>query len=342
MTSPLSIAVVGYGVIGRRVVSAVLRQKDMALVGVAARSAKPSLLALESRGVPIFAKDEDKSGLEAAGFKVHGGLEELLEHSQIVIDCTQRGLGVKHQPTYQHYNRKAIYQGGESHEEIGFSFFPSINFESAKTRITSRIPSCNAIGLLRVFTPLWREHRLLGGHAVIIRCASDPDKASKGDPVGITPSMGLSHHAQDLGYLLPELAVTSQAVSVPTNRGHVIQLMLQFEKPCFTQDVLLTLAKTPRVRIISSEDAASTTALRFNAYKSGRDNGDWYETLVWREGVVRYKEDMMLMTTAVHMEAITVPETIDCIRAMTRFEGSFSDCIAITDAALRIQKEGWH
>src|SRR5439155_27066266 len=121
------------------------------------------------------------------------------------------------------------------------------NCEAAAGRSVARVASCNATGLVRAVAGLHRRFGVRGGHAVLVRCATDPDKARKGTVAGLTVSPGRTHHADDVARLLPGVRLLTQAVTAPTNRGHVALLALDLAEPAAEADVLDHLAATPRV-----------------------------------------------------------------------------------------------
>ena len=69
----------------------------------------------------------------------------------------------------------------------------------------------------------------------------------------------------------------------------------------------------------------------------GRPRADMWEVAVWEDALAVDEHDIYL-TFQVHNEAIVVPETIDCIRALTGTEPSAAASIARTDAALGVRK----
>ncbi len=69
----------------------------------------------------------------------------------------------------------------------------------------------------------------------------------------------------------------------------------------------------------------------------GRPRNDLWEVAVW-EDALTVIDDEIYLVFQVHNEAITVPETIDAIRAMTGIEIDGRKSIEKTDRALGITK----
>src|SRR5690606_517163 len=69
----------------------------------------------------------------------------------------------------------------------------------------------------------------------------------------------------------------------------------------------------------------------------GRPRGDMWEVAVWEDALAADEREVYL-TFQVHNESIVVPETIDCIRALTGIEHDGTTSIMKTDAALGVLK----
>ena len=88
------VAVVGYGVIGKRVAHAVALQDDMALAGVCDVVSDWRIRAAEEHGYPIFAANtEAQAAMADAGIPVAGGMEALLDAVDLVVDCPPKKAG---------------------------------------------------------------------------------------------------------------------------------------------------------------------------------------------------------------------------------------------------------
>jgi glyceraldehyde-3-phosphate dehydrogenase (NAD(P)) len=111
----IRVAVNGYGVIGRRVADAVTLQGDMELAGVADIESDYRIAIGQERGYAIYAALAEKQNeMRAAGLDVRGTLDDLLKETEVVVDCTPKGIDAKNRPRYESANVKFIYQGGRS------------------------------------------------------------------------------------------------------------------------------------------------------------------------------------------------------------------------------------
>ena len=115
MNAKTRVAVVGYGVIGKRVVEALAVQPDMVLSGVADVAADWRTLSAAGRGIPIHAAAESASAaMRAAGLAVSGSLDDLIRTSDIVVDCTPKRIGARNADLYRAAGTPFILHGGSA------------------------------------------------------------------------------------------------------------------------------------------------------------------------------------------------------------------------------------
>jgi len=335
------VAVNGYGTIGKRVADAVLKQKDMVLVGVT--KTKPNFearLALE-KGIKVYVSSADRLKLfDEVGIKVAGTLEDLLKEADIVIDCTPSEVGATYKPLYEKYKMKVIFQGGEKHDVAGFSFNAACNYREAIGRYLVRVVSCNTTGLCRSLYALERGIGIKKARVVLIRRGADPAETTKGpinsivpDPVSIP-----SHHGSDVQKVLPHIDITTIAFAVPTTLMHVHILNVELRRETTEYEVIDTLSAYPRIKLVNaSEGLSSTSEIIEYARDIGRVRYDLYELVVWRESIKSFGREIY-QTQAVHQESIVVPENVDAIRAMMRLIEVPEESMRLTDESLGIRR----
>jgi len=119
----VKVAVNGYGVIGKRVVSAVQVQKDMELVGISDVVADWRVKMAASKKIPIYCSMPERAEeMKRGGIEISGFLDDLLSQVDVVVDCAPAKIGIKNKTAYEGANVKGIFQGGEKHEVAGTSF----------------------------------------------------------------------------------------------------------------------------------------------------------------------------------------------------------------------------
>ncbi|UQE03629.1 type II glyceraldehyde-3-phosphate dehydrogenase [Bradyrhizobium japonicum] len=333
------VGVVGSGTIGKRIADAVAKQDDMQLIGLAVRSPSSAVIPLLWHGHRLFGLSDSSATLLAkAGIDTGGTLDDLMGRCDVIIDCSPGKTATGRLPEYRARNILAICQGGEHHEPFGFTFNSLVNFKNAAGRTTARVGSCNTTGLSRLLRTLDGSFGVASVKAVLLRCATDPNKAHKGIVNGAVISLGMSHHAEDLKRMFPHVTIETQAVAVPMTHGHVANLFIRLGDAATGDAVEGILRSTPRIEVDTTGPTVATNIVTAAAGTAGRARSDRPELVVWRDGIIADGRNLMLQAF-IHMEAIVVPENIDCIRALggrTFCSGSLRK----TDESLGIPRDG--
>jgi glyceraldehyde-3-phosphate dehydrogenase (NAD(P)) len=334
------VGVNGYGVIGKRVADAVGLQSDMTLVGAADVAADYRMQVGAHRGVRLFGSTDDAVvSMTEAGLDPAGGLDELLQEVDVIIDTTPKRVGAANKVRYEAAGVKSVFQGGESHDLTGFSFVAQANYTAALGRDTARVVSCNTTALVRVLGAL-RDHRLLGrARAVLLRRATDPWESHLGGMINtVLPETTVpSHQGPDAGTVLADLDLITVAAAAPVNLGHIHFLTVEAEHDISRDDVIAALASAPRVAFVQSRDGvAAPNSIIEIARDLGRPRADVWEVAVWEDILAVHGREIFL-TYMVHNESIVVPENVDAIRALTGIEPDASASIRQTDTTLGIR-----
>jgi len=333
---PARVAINGYGTIGKRVADAVKLQSDMEIVGVTKTKPNYEAKMARSRGFPLYAvAAEFLPKFQKEGLKVHGTLDDLLQVSDIVVDCTPEESNYK--PVYEKANVRAIWQGGEEHSLTNLSFNAAANYSECLGAKFVRVPSCNTTGLIRTLYPLDAHLGLEKVLAVMVRRAADPGDSRKGPINAIEPELEMpSHHGPDVQSVLPNLNIHTIAVKVPTTIMHVHAVSVELKREATTEDVLEVWRRVPRIKFIKGADGVKSTAqIMEMARDLSRNRSDLYEIAVWEDGVHVYGRQLYYFQ-AVHQESDVVPENVDCIRAMIGLEKDGKASMAVTDKSLGI------
>ncbi|QZN77686.1 type II glyceraldehyde-3-phosphate dehydrogenase [Paenibacillus sp. DR312] len=336
----LRVGVVGLGTIGKRVADAVLSQPDMELVGVGIRTPNPTALSVNWKGVKIYCTENERLPLfKECNLDVSGNLSDLLNEIDVVVDCAQAGEGIKRLSQYKAHGVYTIFQGGEKHDTTDFTFSTFGNYHQAYGRQAMRVSSCNTTGLVRLISVLDFHYKVLHVDGAIVRCSTDPDKAQNGIPNGIAPVFGVSHHGPDLQLVLPHISIYTQAAAAPMYYSHLQMISIELENPLTRLKIIETLNQYPRILIQTKQEAGVNTAQLFNSFNnSSRKRGDRPELFLWEESIQLVGNRLHLMTS-IDMQCITIPETIDAIRAITGIEKDRDKCMILTDEALNIVKK---
>ncbi|ADX85522.1 phosphorylating glyceraldehyde-3-phosphate dehydrogenase [Saccharolobus islandicus] len=335
----ISVAVNGYGTIGKRVADAILKQPDMRLIGVAKTSPNYEAFIAHRKGIKIYVPQQSIKKFEESGIPVAGTIEDLVKASDIVVDTTPNGVGAQYKPIYQQFQRNAIFQGGEKAEVADISFSALCNYDEALGKKYIRVVSCNTTALLRTICTINKVTKVEKVRATIVRRAADQKEVKKGPINSLVPDPATvpSHHAKDVNSVIKNLDIVTMAVIAPTTLMHMHFINITLKDKVEKKDVLSVLENSPRIVLISSKyDAEATAELVEVARDLKRERNDIPEVMVFDDSVYVKDNEVMLMY-AVHQESIVVPENVDAIRASTRLM-SAEDSIRITNESLGILK----
>ena len=332
----IKVGVVGYGTIGKRVADAVKLQKDMELVGITGHSYNYKMEIANKKGIKIFSMDGIED-FKKNDINVAGDINNLMEQSDIIVDCTPKKIGKENKEKYYLPRKiKAIFRGGEKHEVGDMSFVSQCNYDEALNKDYVRVVSCNTTGLCRTLFPIKEKYGIESVHATMVRRAADPWDIHHGPINAVVPVLELpSHHGPDVQTVLPDINIFTTAMSVPTTLMHMHSLIVDLKKEASTEEILDLWRKTTRIRIVrNSERVRSTAEVMEFAKELGRSRGDMFEICIWEEGVgVEGKKLFYLQ--AIHQESDVVLENIDAIRAMTGFKDA-KKSIEMTNKSLGI------
>jgi glyceraldehyde-3-phosphate dehydrogenase (NAD(P)) len=335
------VAVNGYGVIGKRVADAIALQDDMSVAGISDVATDWRIRVAEERGFPVYASSaEAAAAMRTTGISVAGDLSDLIKSVDVVVDCTPKKVAAANRELYESSGVKRIWQGGEKHALAGYSFVAQVNYAGAVGRDSARVVSCNTTALARVTNAFQVRGLAKRVRAVLLRRATDPWESHVNGMINtVVPETGVpSHQGPDLQTVIPELDITTLAAAGPFNLSHLHFAMIETTRRVTVDEVKAALLDAPRIVFVRAADGVvglnSTIELMRDL---GRVRGDLWEVAVWEDAIAADGHDIYL-AYQVHNEAIVIPETIDCIRALTAIEKSGERSIAQTDASLGIRK----
>ena len=335
------VAVNGYGVIGKRVADAVALQDDMELVGVSDVVFDYRIRVAAERGYAIYASALEKRPImEQAGIPVTGALDELLKKVDIVVDCTPKGIGAKNKAAYEQAGVKAIFQGGEKHELTGFSFTAQVNYADALNRRYARVVSCNTTALCRVLHAFQHRGWIKRARAVLLRRGTDPWESHKNGMINtaIPETKVPSHQGPDAQTVIKDLDITTMAGAGPFNLSHLHYLMVETTRPVHLDALRQALWEEPRIAFVRwSNGLVALNSVIELMRDLRRPRNDMWEVAVWEDALAADERELYL-SFQVHNEAITIPESVDAIRALTGIETDANRSVEKTNRSMGIVK----
>lgn len=314
----IKVGVAGYGVIGQRLAEGVARQADMELVGVADLAPTLSLRALRERGMPfaLYAADgADPAAFARADIPVSGTFDDLLDQVDIMLDASPGGAGAKNKERYVGKGVRAVFQGGEKNDVADVFFHGYANYEQGVGARYLKLTSCNTTGLIRAVDCLDRAMGVERVAVTIIRRAADPGDYHRGLTNALQLEKAPSHQAVDLMTIMPHIEATGILVHTPVTHGHLITVLATGRKHITKEAALDCLSVHPRIRVVSTDEGFLGNASLFRyARDLGNPRGDMYEIALWRDSVVQSGDGVMF---AIHIpqESVTIPESLDAVRA---------------------------
>jgi glyceraldehyde-3-phosphate dehydrogenase (NAD(P)) len=284
-----SVSVIGTGTIGEPLIGLLTdMRKELGIDEVRFHKRTPAMedrtkvQNLVRRGAMFFTDPDRVSGFKELGMEPMMQTEEALKGSDVVIDCTPKGVGhankVKYYERFKGTAKGFIAQGSES--GFGKRYARGIN-DSALVPGEDQfiqVVSCNTHNLSVIIKSLALSdgdpENLVSGRFVCIRRANDTSQA---EGFIASPEVGQhkdprygTHHARDahdlfetLGY---DLKLFSSAVKVPTQYMHLVQFDLQLKEATSNHEVLERFRAYPHL--------ALTHKMQANlVYSFGRDHG---------------------------------------------------------------------
>ncbi|MCG8484885.1 MAG: type II glyceraldehyde-3-phosphate dehydrogenase [Clostridia bacterium] len=333
----VKVLVVGYGVIGQRLADGVALQGDMELVGVVDAAPTLSVRALVEKGMPYklyAAFPEAKDNLETAGIPVSGLMEDVLNNVDIVLDATTGGVGAKNKKLYEAYGIKAVFQGGEKNDIADVFFHGYANYEKGLNADYLKLTSCNTTGLIRAVDCLDRIVGIEKVAITIVRRVADPGDYHRGLTNALQVDKAPNHQAVDLMTIMPHVDATGILVHTPITHGHFITVVATPKKDISAEETLEAFLGHDRIRVVSLKDGFLGNASIFRyARDLGKPRGDVYEIAIWEDTVVKSGRDIMF---GIHIpqESVTIPETMDAIRAALNMQSDRLEAVDATNKYL--------
>jgi glyceraldehyde-3-phosphate dehydrogenase (NAD(P)) len=335
--SKVKVGIAGYGVIGQRLADGVALQEDMELVGVADVAPTLAVMALREKGMPhkfFNAVAENRALLEEARIPISGTFEELVQESDIILDATSAGVGAKNKELYAKYNKKAVFQGGEANSVADVFFHGNANYEQGIGKQFLKLTSCNTTGLIRSIDCLDRAFGVNKVAITIIRRVADPGDYHRGLTNALQIEKAPNHQAVDLMSIMPHVNATGILVHTPVTHGHIITVLVTPKVKISKQQAVDCFMGHDRIRMVKIADGFQGNASLFRyARDLGNPRGDMYEIALWDETIVESGDDMMFAIN-IPQEAVTIPETIDAIRAAMEMETDRLKAVATTNKYL--------
>lgn len=337
----IRVGVAGYGTIGQRLADGVALQEDMELIGVADLAPTLAIRALKEKGMPydLYLVDgANKTEFDLLGIPVAGSFTDLLSKVDIMLDSAPGGIGAKNKMLYEQAGVKAIFQGGEKNSVADVFFHGYANYEEGIGKQYLKLTSCNTTGLIRAVDALDRAYGIERVAITIIRRVADPGDYHRGLTNALQIDKAPSHQAVDLMTIMPHVEATGILVHTPVTHGHIITVLASGKngRKITREEALSCFQQHPRIRVVSIDEGFKGNASLFKyARDLGNPRGDMYEIGLWKDSIVESGNDIMFAIN-IPQESVTIPETIDGIRAAMSMQLTRQEGTTLTNHYLRI------
>ncbi len=340
------VGVAGYGTIGQRLADGVALQGDMELVGIADLVPSLSIRALRENDMigannvkyNLYLVDgADPAAFEKYDIPVAGTFEDLCKNVDIMLDSSPGGVGAKNKLIYEKLGVKAIFQGGEANSVADVFFHGYANYEKGVGKDYLKLTSCNTTGLIRAVDCLDRIIPVEKVAITIIRRVADPGDYHRGLTNALQIDKAPSHQALDLMTIMPHIDATGILVHTPVTHGHIITVLVTPKEGKITKEMAIeAFRKHPRIRTVTIDEGFKGNASLFKyARDLGNRRGDMYEIAIWEDSVVESGNDIMFAIN-IPQESVTIPETMDAIRAALKMQLTCEEGTAETNKYLKI------
>lgn len=268
------------------------------------------------------------------GFRLRGTFEDLIGEVDIMLDSAPGGIGAKNKEKYLAAGVKAVFQGGESAEVADVFFHGTANYERGLGADYLKLTSCNTTGLVRAVDAVHQAVGVSKTFITIIRRVADPGDTHRGLTNVLQVEPIPNHQAVDLMHIIPEIDATGLLVHTPVTHGHIITLSVTPKQTISVADALDVFRSYPRIRVVRIADGFDSNASLFQwARYMESPRADMYDIGLWEE-MVGLSGDDLVFAINIPQESVTIPETIDAVRAAMEMQSTGAEAVAATDKYL--------
>jgi glyceraldehyde-3-phosphate dehydrogenase (NAD(P)) len=170
----------------------------------------------------------------------------------------------------------------------------------------------------------------------IVRRVADPGDTHRGLTNVLQVEPIPNHQAVDLMHIIPEIEATGMLIHAPVTHGHIITISATPEKQMTVDEAIAAFRAYPRIKVVRIADGFNSNSSLFQwARYMEYPRADMYEIGLFEE-MVGLSGDDIVFAINIPQEAVTIPETIDAVRAAMEMQSSGADAVAATDRNLGI------
>jgi glyceraldehyde-3-phosphate dehydrogenase (NAD(P)) len=134
--------------------------------------------------------------------------------------------------------------------------------------------------------------------------------------------------------IMPHVEATGLLVHTPITHGHFISVLVTPKKDLSVEGAIELMTAHDRIRVVSIGEGFLGNASVFKyARDLGRPRADLYEVMVWKDTFVKTGREIMF-GLHIPQESVTIPESVDGIRAAMGMETDRLKAVAMTNKYL--------
>ncbi len=331
----------GYGNIGRRLATALSKDKSIELIGVAKYSPDGETQNALDKGYNVFVPSEMKEGFQNKNFKISGTVEDAINQADIIIDAAKEGKGFQNKNKYYSpLKKKAIFQGGEDRNgrfSVADIIHNSrVNYNKTYEKEYVIQGSCNVTGMGRIIQPLLENY----GESIkrydvnLVRRWADLEDAKE---IKDTIEWDRQpHHQDDVKDFIPSINLYVDSLKVPSRMMHLHQMAIRFkDKPPSKDKILEIFDKEYGVAVI--DKAKGTADIRNKAIELKFEHGDTGMIHIHKE-ILKIQDDVVKISYSDDQTGMVIPENYMLIQSMV-LKKSKAEALKQTEKIFGIKKK---
>lgn len=331
----------GYGNIGRRLATAISKDKSVELIGVAKYSPDGETQNALDKGYNVFVPREMKEGFQNKNFKISGTVEDAINQADISIDAATEGKGFQNKNKYYSpLKKKAIFQGGEDRNgrfSVADIIHNSrVNYNQTYEKEYVIQGSCNVTGMGRIIQPLLENY----GESIkrydvnLVRRWADLEDAKE---IKDTIEWDRQpHHQDDVKDFIPSINLYVDSLKVPSRMMHLHQMAIRFkDKPPSKDKILEIFDKEYGVAVV--DKAKGTADIRNKAIELKFEHGDTGMIHIHKE-ILKIQDDVVKISYSDDQTGMVIPENYMLIQSMV-LKKSKSEALKQTEKIFNIKKK---
>lgn len=253
-----------------------------------------------------------------------------------MLDCSPGGVGAKNKERYVAAGVKAVFQGGEAGEVADVFFHGTADYEAGLGADYLKLTSCNTTGLIRAVHAVHQAVGVSKTFITIVRRVADPGDTHRGLTNVLMVEPIPNHQAVDLMHIITDVEATGMLIHTPVTHGHIITLSVTPNQELSVDEALALFREYPRIKVVRIADGFNSNASLFQwARYLENPRADMYEIGLWEEMVGRSGDDLVFAIN-IPQESVTIPETIDAVRAAMEMQATGAEAVALTNKYLGI------